>query len=51
MKSQLVSASLEKHLKKVWKLLEAESGSSRINEEISGILRNLQKAIKLSLLA
>ena len=29
--------------------LEAESGSSRISEEMSGILRNHQKAIKTKL--
>ena len=29
----------------VWKLLEAESGSSRISEEMSGILRNLQEEV------
>ena len=34
----------------IWKHLEAELGSSKISEEMSGILRNLQKAIKLRLL-
>ena len=43
-KSKEESRSLRNHF-------EIESASSRISEEMSGILRNLQEAIKLSLLA